>query len=257
MNSSNLKQNLPPVTILHTADFHFPGRRNETDPYWSVPQESPFKALEVLVDTANRLEVDLLLFAGDLFDTYRPSKEVVSFVLNQFKRLRAPAVLIPGNHDCLGPTEPYNLPVWKESGNRLYLITHVQGAVFKPPDLPVLVWGRALEEYSPKFQPLENIPSRDGDSWHLALGHGLFCDEGESYGQSYPIFARQIRESGWDYIALGHQHGFQDVSRGLVKAAYCGSPVAIWNPEPAALLVTFDSLRDDPVTIRKLPLFTE
>jgi len=257
LSVSRHHQGLPPVTILHTADFHFPGRRNETDPYWSAPRESPFRALETVVDTANQLAVDLLVYAGDLFDTYKPSDEVVSFVLSQFKRLNAPAIFIPGNHDCLGPTETYTLPAWKDPENGPYIITEIQGELIEVPGAPIVVWGKAMKEYMPEFQPLKGLPSRERAAWHVALGHGLLCDEQDSYWQAYPIFARQIRESGWDYIALGHQHGYKDVSRGTVKAAYAGSPVSSWNPDPSIVLVTFDTQKDDPVTMRKLPLVME
>jgi DNA repair exonuclease SbcCD nuclease subunit len=48
-------------------------------------------------------------------------------------------------------------------------------------------------------------------------------DDAPSY-RSSPIYAAEIRASGWDYVALGHCHAFADVSQGLVTAYYSGAP---------------------------------
>jgi len=38
---------------------------------------------------------------------------------------------------------------------------------------------------------------------------------------------REIANFGFDYLALGHWHSFQDFSQGNTKAFYCGSPEPI------------------------------
>jgi DNA repair exonuclease SbcCD nuclease subunit len=58
------------------------------------------------------------------------------------------------------------------------------------------------------------------------MGHGFFYEERQRPERSSPIFADEIRDSGWDYIALGHQHVQTDVSQGGVAAYYSGAPLA-------------------------------
>ena len=50
--------------------------------------------------------------------------------------------------------------------------------------------------------------------------------------RSSPIFAEDIRDTGWDYVALGHQHVLTDVSQGAVTAYYPGAPLITWTGEP-------------------------
>lgn len=209
------------------------------------------------MNAANHHKVDLLLFTGDLFDTYQPTEEVVSFVLDQFERLECQAVLIPGNHDCLGPTETYRQLAWQKSDKCPYVITDIDGELFEVPDLPVVIWGRGMVEHTPDYQPLKGLPSKNGGAWHVAMAHGFFYPDGESGFRASPIHAHEIRDSGWDYIALGHLHRQVDVSQGPVKAAYSGSPVISWNPEAQALLVILDTRRGEPVTLQKLTLLFE
>jgi DNA repair exonuclease SbcCD nuclease subunit len=81
-----------------------------------------------------------------------------------------------------------------------------------------------MEEHEPAFQPLAHIPPRDDRRWCLALGHGFFFDERQRPDRSSPIFADEIRDTGWDYLALGHQHVQTDVSQDRVVAYYAGAP---------------------------------
>ncbi len=257
MNVVHSQRHLQAVTILHTADLHLPekmeGSNGEKDPaLWF-----PFRSLRAMVDKANRLEVDLVLFSGDLFDTYQPSPQVVSFALEQFSHLRPPVVLIPGNHDCLGEAKTYRMSEWTTRDVNPYVITHPKGETLKIPGIPIVVWGRAMVDHSPDFQPLEGLPRRSEDAWHVAMGHGFYYEEGDSNGRSSPIHACQIRCSGWDYIALGHKHLHSDVSQGKVKAAYSGTPVPSWaHHEAQVLLVRLDGSRKEPVSVTGLSLFS-
>ena len=57
------------------------------------------------------------------------------------------------------------------------------------------------------------------------MGHGFFYAERQRPERSSPIFADEIRDAGWDYLALGHHHVRADVSQGGVAAYYAGAPV--------------------------------
>ena len=83
-----------------------------------------------------------------------------------------------------------------------------------------------MEEHVPTFQPLAHLPRRDERRWSIAMGHGFFYPERQRPDRSSPIFADEIRDSGWDYLALGHHHVRTDVSQGRVAAHYPGAPMA-------------------------------
>jgi DNA repair protein SbcD/Mre11 len=84
------------VKILHTADWHV-GRtiqgRSRAEEHQAVLSE--------LTDIAQRESVDLVLVAGDLFDTSAPAPEAERIVYRGLLALAevAPVVAIPGNHD--------------------------------------------------------------------------------------------------------------------------------------------------------------
>jgi DNA repair exonuclease SbcCD nuclease subunit len=82
------------------------------------------------------------------------------------------------------------------------------------------------------------------------------ADDVPSY-RSSPIYAREIRTSGWDYIALGHCHAFSDVSQGSVTAYYSGAPgffPGAGGSDGHVALVRFDPEVSPRVDVRRIDL---
>lgn len=87
------------MKILHTADWHL-GKKLE-----HIPRLEEQKAfLQEIVAIANQKDVDAVLIAGDIFDTYNPPAEAVEIYYQTIKALTdngtRPVVIIAGNHDA-------------------------------------------------------------------------------------------------------------------------------------------------------------
>ena len=93
------------MRIVHTADWHV-GR------LWkSISRlDETSKVLDSLARYLEREKIDLLLVAGDVFDTSNPGADAEQLVFQFFRRLGAsniPAVVIAGNHDSPGRMDAY------------------------------------------------------------------------------------------------------------------------------------------------------
>jgi len=86
------------MRILHTADWHL-GKRLES---FSRLEEQK-AVLQEICEIADTEKVDVILIAGDLFDTYNPATEAVELFYKTLRRLSKggfrPVVAIAGNHD--------------------------------------------------------------------------------------------------------------------------------------------------------------
>jgi DNA repair exonuclease SbcCD nuclease subunit len=218
-----------PLKILHTADIHL-----DSDSYGSAEQRQAHYALErrclqTIVERAIAEAVDVVLIAGDLFDHNRVPDDMVQFVQEQLQRLQQPVVILPGNHDCLYTNAIYDRHDLTAACHNVHVITALHGQTIEFPQLDLVLWGRAMEEHEPGFHPLANIPLRHDRRWHLAMAHGFFYAQRQVADRSSPIFAEEIRDTGWDYIALGHQHVLTNVSQGNVLAYYAGAPLLQWS----------------------------
>ena len=92
----------PMLRLLHTADVHLGARHTDLGERAAVLRERQFTAFRVTVDLAVVEKVDLVLIAGDLFDSNtqpRRSVERVAAELGRLAKASIRTVIIPGTHD--------------------------------------------------------------------------------------------------------------------------------------------------------------
>jgi exonuclease SbcD len=86
------------IKILHTADWHLGKRLQE---YPRIEEQK--LVLAEICEIADREDVDLVLLAGDIFDSFNPSHEAVELLYKTLRKLSKngtrPIVAISGNHD--------------------------------------------------------------------------------------------------------------------------------------------------------------
>jgi exonuclease SbcD len=86
------------MKILHTADWHL-GKRLQD--FQRLQEQQT--VLEEIVDIADREQADLIIVAGDLFDTFNPDPKAEDLLYSTLKKLTVggsrPVLAIAGNHD--------------------------------------------------------------------------------------------------------------------------------------------------------------
>jgi len=86
------------MKLLHTSDWHL-GKRLED---FSRIEEQQL-VLQEICDIADQEQVDAILVAGDLYDTFNPPTEAVDLFYKTLKRMtnngKRPVIAIAGNHD--------------------------------------------------------------------------------------------------------------------------------------------------------------
>ena len=238
--------------MLHTADVHLGIDGYGTAAQQDEHQERHRRAFRRVIDRAIADRVDLVLIAGDLFDHNRVPDETVIFAREELERLARPVVVLPGNHDSLYTNAIHDRHDIAAGLGHVHVIRKLDGEVVDLPELDALVWGRAMEEHVPGWSPLANLPARDDGRWCVAMGHGFFYETRQPPDRSSPIFADEIRDSGWDYVALGHQHVQTDVSQGGVRAFYSGAPATHEGEDATVLHVEFSEAHGIRVTARPI-----
>lgn len=102
------------MKILHTSDWHL-GKKLDN---FSRHEEQQ-AVLEEIVEIAENEQVDAIIIAGDLYDTYNPPIESVELFYRTLKRLskngKRPVIAIAGNHDSPDRIEAPD-PLARESG---------------------------------------------------------------------------------------------------------------------------------------------
>jgi DNA repair exonuclease SbcCD nuclease subunit len=226
------------LRLLHTADVHLGARHADLGDRAATQRERQFAAFVATVDLALAEKVDLVLIAGDLFDSNVQPRRSVERAAAQLKRLvdaRIRIVISPGTHDVYDRASIY----------RAYDLAAMSGAVgsdlvtvldpehpevhLKP--LDIIVHGRCYATKRAPTSPLLDVDVSKDDraAWHVGLLHAAVAIEGKTDGDDVVITTDEIAASHLDYLALGHWHSTSKGKAGKTTWAYAGAP------EPIAL----------------------
>jgi exonuclease SbcD len=204
------------LRIAHCSDVHLDGDGMASD----FTRRAFASALAAMYAHAP----DLLMIAGDLFDTNDASAETIAWAMAALGGLPFPVVMIPGNHDCMEEGAIFRRHDFNEIAN-VDLLTAADGELVRVDVLGIAVWGKGMVRHGVEYQPLGGCPPRPSDcQWYLGLGHGLFVPPGEQTHRASPIHLHEIEASPFDYLALGHHHAAMELVSDGVSAAYSGSP---------------------------------
>src|SRR3954452_4191013 len=93
------------LKLLHTADLHLGGEFGllEADDRRKLAR-ARLAVVEQILALAEQYDVDAVLWAGDIFDTARPSEDWwkgLARALSRPSERKRPIILLPGNHDPL------------------------------------------------------------------------------------------------------------------------------------------------------------
>ncbi|MHB9095411.1 MAG: metallophosphoesterase family protein [Eubacteriales bacterium] len=220
------------VKLLHTSDFHIDwpfemfaeGARQQR-------RKDLFSAFEYLCDLAVSEEVQGLVVAGDLFHSDLVDRHTVSLVVSGFMRLMAEGikvVILPGNHDpgiegLLRKNSGLLPNVFVFSGGDWQEYKGIEG---------VTVYGIPFNESRKNERVLANFrsggenacPDDSGAPYRVGLLHGTVNGLPHIEGEYFPVTGDDIKNSGLDYLAMGHFHNFRDCSCGSTLSFYPGSP---------------------------------
>jgi DNA repair exonuclease SbcCD nuclease subunit len=218
MKTAPNPENSRDIVLVHSSDVHVDSRP------LPVPGADGAAQLAGVIETARRVDADLILLAGDTFDSHRQPLELIERVAGLIAAASAPVVILPGNHDPIVPGCVYHRLGTEPVANLYVLgVTHDEALVFAGLDLEV--WGRPHRDYVDMI-PLERVRSRR-TRWQIAMAHGHYQpqpDRSTRLRPSWLIGDEELAATQCDYIALGHWNRAASVGDGRVLAHYSGSP---------------------------------
>ncbi len=214
------------MRLVHLSDLHLGYRQYQRLTPGGVNQREADVAatFRATIDCVIALAPELIVIAGDVFHTVRPTNQAILHAFIQFGRLvqtlpDSIVVLVAGNHDT---------PRSAETGGILQLFAqlglHVvdreaRRLVFPERGLSVL----AVPDVPGLVRPAL-VPDRDARRNVLVL-HGevqgmLPASAAAADRAALEISHEELGAARWDYVALGHYHVYREIAP---NAFYSGS----------------------------------
>jgi exonuclease SbcD len=226
------------LRLLHTADVHLGARHADLGDRAATQRERQFAAFVATVDLALAEKVDLVLIAGDLFDSNVQPRRSVERAAAQLKRLvdaRIRIVIAPGTHDLFDRASiyrAYDLAALAGAvGSDLVTVLDPEHPEIHLKALDLVVHGRCFATKRAPTSPLAglDVSKDERATWHVGLLHAALAIEGRTDGDDVVITSDEIAASHLDYLALGHWHSTTKGRAGRTTYAYSGAP------EPVAM----------------------
>lgn len=186
------------------------------------------RALEAAVTRAADLaiaeRVHLVLIAGDLFDSPRPSSATLEFVVKELRRLDDAGIrvaIVAGNHDVAIDGLVGRAETLREVTPRLLLFDRTV-RVHTLPELDLTLIGRSADPGTAQ-SPLADWPRQRRTQFAVGVTHGSVYRATQVEGPG-TIHPQEIRDLGLDYLALGDWHSAHEILGPPAASWYAGSP---------------------------------
>ena len=208
------------VKILHCADIHIGAALSYLGETAAQRKYETLLTFERIIDTAVTEGVKIIAAAGDIFDSNTVEEGFVNAVFEKIESVPdIKVVFSAGNHDPLSADSPFKT---RELPKNLFVLGAKDERITFD-DLKTRVYGRSFDDvYLRGEESFSIIPEKDGYVNLMVLHGELRSDLNSNYNS---VTANFIKESGMDYIALGHIHKRTEPQKlGDTYYAYCGCP---------------------------------
>lgn len=196
------------IRILHAADLHLDSPFSALSPEQAAQRRGEQRLLlRELFEAANQNSCDLVLLAGDLFDSDNVCPDTMEALRRAMAGCMAKIFIAPGNHDCLTPGSAYLTESWPENVH-IFKKNTVEAVELSEPHCRIYGAGFQSAYEKPMLQGFR--AAGDGRAEIMVL-HGDALTADSPYNA---VTKEQIAASGLSYLAMGHIHA----ASGLLKA---------------------------------------
>ena len=189
------------IRFLHGADFHLDSAFGALPAQRAAERRRESRELLFrLADYVNGHDIDLVLLAGDLFDSASPFRETGEQLAAALGQMLARVFVAPGNHDWCGPGSPWETETWPEN---VTVFRERAMTAAEVPELDLVVHGAAFTGPEQPESLLAGFTAPADGKVHIGLLHGELDGAEDRYD---PIRREEVSASGLAYLALGHVH---------------------------------------------------
>lgn len=196
------------IRIVHAADLHLDSPFQSLTARQALQRRVEQRQLpERIAALAREREADMLVFAGDVFDSDALFSETGRSLERAMAGLDIPVFFAPGNHDWYSKRA-----LWStlSLGENVHVFSGEAMECVVLPELGARVWGSAFTSRS-RRAPLAGFEAVKEDGVvDIMVLHG---DVGQADSPYAPITPEELARSGMDYVALGHVHTFSGSRR--------------------------------------------
>lgn len=259
------------MKLMHLSDLHLGKRLNE----FSLLEDQAYILLKIL-NVADEEQPDAVLIAGDVYDKSIPSAEAVELFDDFLVRLserKTQVFVISGNHDSperlafggrlMDASGVHLSPVYSGHVEPVALTDNFGPVSFymlpfvKPSHVRRFFPDETIENYNDALKVAIGDMKLNAGGRSVLIAHQFVTGAERSESEEVSVGGLDNVDAavfdGFDYAALGHIHGPQNISE---RVRYCGTPLKYsFSEAKHNKSVTIVELGEKgALTVRRVPL---
>ena len=206
------------IRLIHFSDIHFdrPFELIRSDDFAARYAELKSSFTEMM-NYINENEINIALVAGDLFDAQTLSSDTLFFIKNSFASCPECRFFIaPGDSDPYTDSSPYARTSWPQN---VHIFKSSVPEQIHIEELNCDIYGIAVTGSTTTALPLDPPEPFSVNRTNILIIHGETDKKNEPV---YPFAEKDLVQSDFDYIAMGHHHTPDGTAHGG-KYAYSGA----------------------------------
>ena len=189
------------IRILHCADIHLDSAFSKASLMRGEERRAELRAVfSDLMKYVKSGNIDILLIAGDLFDSEYATSETLSLLQRELSACRIPVFISPGNHDFYSENSIYACGKFPPN---VYIFKNEELTCVDIEELNTSVYGWAFRDIFYRNSPIAGKKVSDSSKLNLICGH---ADLYSPLSEQCPVTKSDIEGFGADYAAFGHIH---------------------------------------------------
>lgn len=212
------------MKFIHMADLHLDGafvNLAGKENFANKRRLEQRNAMKQLINYIKENNIPYLFIAGDLYEQEYIRKSTIEYINTLFKEIPKTKIYItPGNHDPYINNSFYKQYTWSEN---VYIFKDKLEVIHTD---EADIYGYGFGDFYMKNN-YKNIEIENKNKINILITHGSL-DGGNDQNREYnPMSSKELKELGFDYIALGHIHKKSYNDYPGQKIVYPGSMVSL------------------------------
>lgn len=218
------------MKFVHIADLHLDSpfiNLSDRENYGEKRRLEQRKALKKIIEYIKDNNIKYLFISGDLYEHKYIRKTTIEYINNLFKEIPNTTIFIaPGNHDPYIKNSYYNKFNWNEN------VKIFNSKIEKIETEEADIYGYGFDDFYCKDCNIKQLEIKNKNKINILVMHGSLNSGGSEDKEYNPLQKNELKQKGFDYIALGHIHKLDYNNEENQNIVYPGSTVALGFDEP-------------------------
>ena len=240
------------MKFVHIADMHFDSpfiNLSDREIFGDLKRLEQRKVFKKVIEYIKENKIEYLFISGDLYEHKFVKLSTIEYINNLFKEIPETRIFIsPGNHDPYLKNSYYNQYTWNEN------VKIFTSKIEKVQTSEANIYGFGFYDFYCTGCGLENIEIKDKEKLNILVIHGTLNGASLEEKQYNSISKKELKEKGFDYVALGHIHKLDYNTEEKQNIVYPGSTVSLGFDELGQHGMIVGSLEKNKLDLQFVPL---